>query len=97
MKTRLAPLALLAGLLALPAAARGQVDPHRSFDQLVSGNGYSVISYNVPSRRMDAFLEQTFRYWDENVGATQTRPVLEGDGSIPPWPKKNGCSTITPS
>src|SRR6187401_1852277 len=31
------------------------------------------------------------------VGANHTRPVFEGTGSTPPCPKKNGCSTRTPS
>ena len=31
------------------------------------------------------------------VGATQILPVVAGTGSTPPWPKKNGFSTRTPS
>src|SRR6476661_2760716 len=31
------------------------------------------------------------------VGANHTRPVFDGTGSTPPCPKKNGCSTSTPS
>ncbi|MFH2005176.1 MAG: glycoside hydrolase family 15 protein [bacterium] len=55
------------------ARASAQADPHHSFDLLVSGNGHTVLDYNSVTRRTEAFLEHTYRYWDENVSQTQTR------------------------
>lgn len=53
---------LLLALLA-PRGAAHAVDPHRSFERLVSGNGHAVVSYDRASRRIDTFLEHPYRFF----------------------------------
>ena len=51
---------LLSSLIS-PRAAKA-VDPHRSFERLVSGNGHCVVSFDRAARRIDAFLEHPYRF-----------------------------------
>jgi GH15 family glucan-1,4-alpha-glucosidase len=62
--------------LAAAQPARAQ-DPHQSFYQLVTSNGFVVVNYNTEdtARRTDAYLEHPFRYWDDNIAQTQTRDL----------------------
>ncbi len=53
-------VAAAASLLgARPAHA---VDPHRSFERLVTGNGFTVASFDAARRRIDSFLEHPYRF-----------------------------------
>ena len=53
--------AFLAACLGLAAPARA-VDPHPSFDRLVTSNGRAVVSYDRITGRIDTFLEHPFRF-----------------------------------
>jgi glycosidase/GH15 family glucan-1,4-alpha-glucosidase len=59
--TLVAPLALLS--LLAPLAVAHAVDPHRSFERLVSGNGHVVVSFDRATRRIDTFLEHPYRFF----------------------------------
>jgi MYXO-CTERM domain-containing protein len=48
--------------LAVVSPARA-VDPHRSFERLVTGNGFTVASFDASRRRMDSFLEHPYRFF----------------------------------
>jgi len=51
-------------LLALaPLATAHAVDPHRSFERLVTANGHTVVSFDRSTRRIDSFLEHPYRFF----------------------------------
>ncbi|MCD6498282.1 MAG: hypothetical protein J7M25_08310 [Deltaproteobacteria bacterium] len=73
------PVRRLFGLLLLSAVLLGAdsgqaVEPHHSFDEIVSGNGYSVVGFNTADsgRRMDAYMEHPYRFPDSQ---SQTRDL----------------------
>jgi len=45
----------------LPSPALAQ-EPSRSFERLVTGNGWAMASYDRESRRIDTFLEHPYRF-----------------------------------
>jgi len=49
--------------------ASAQVDPHRSFSRLVTGNGHLVASYDRASRKIDTLLEHPYRFHAPRPGA----------------------------
>lgn len=56
---------LLALVVALPTLAAA---PHRSYERLVSSNGFAVASYDVATRRIDTFLEHPYRFRQPRPG-----------------------------
>jgi len=51
----------IASTVAAPSARA--VDPHRSFERLVTGNGFTVASFDASRRRIDSFLEHPYRFF----------------------------------
>ncbi|HEV8323802.1 MAG TPA: glycoside hydrolase family 15 protein, partial [Myxococcota bacterium] len=71
------------GAGAAPRPAAAAVAPHRSFERLVTGNGWAVASYDRATRRLDTFLEHPFRFFaprddppDLCFGADESRDLL---------------------
>ncbi|MEM9188606.1 MAG: glycoside hydrolase family 15 protein [Myxococcota bacterium] len=54
-----ATLALVVSVSGAPAAAQ---TPGRSYERLVTSNGFAAASYNRESRRWDTFLEHPYRF-----------------------------------
>jgi len=64
----------LISALLLSAGSGLAGEPHHSFDEMVSGNGYSVVGFDTSDagRRMDAYTEHPYRFLDSQ---SQTRDL----------------------
>src|SRR6185437_15876850 len=62
---RVLSIAALVFLGAVPALA-APIMPMRSFNRLVSSNGFAAVSYDRTRQRIDTFLEHPYRFHAPN-------------------------------
>jgi MYXO-CTERM domain-containing protein len=67
---------VLALAVVLLGAAHAGAQPHHSFDEMTSSNGYGAITYDLATRRLDGFFEHIYRYPTSDTTNTQTRDFL---------------------
>jgi hypothetical protein len=60
----------------LLGAAHVAAQPHHSFDEMTSSNGYGAITYDLATRRLDGLFEHIYKYPTSDTAATQTRDFL---------------------